>query len=175
MNTYPKMLKWVDHAFTAVAATALAVMTLLVVADVVLRYGSGHPIVFAHDVVVLYLTPAIFFFGFGPTYLRDEHLAVDILTNPMPPRIKAVSAALSAGIGVWIFSLLIWVSWARAYTSFMLDEVIASIIPWPAWASYMLVPIGSAAMLIVCVAKLLIALRAIWTGQNLSQPKESQV
>jgi TRAP-type C4-dicarboxylate transport system permease small subunit len=175
MTTLSKALKWVDHAFTAVAATALAVMTLLVVADVALRYGSGNPIVFAHDVVVLYLTPAVFFFGFGPTFLRDEHLAVDILTNPMPPRIKAVSAALSAGIGLWIFSLLIWVSWGRAYTSFMRDEVIASIIPWPAWASYMLVPIGSTAMLVVCVAKLFFALQAIWRGQNLPQSKGSHV
>ncbi len=156
-----KFLDVVDVAFTAVAVVALSVMTLLIVADVALRYGAGAPIFFAHDLVVLYLTPAVFFFGFGPTYWRDEHLSVDLLTVRLPRRSRALTHVLSSLIGLWIFVLLTWVSWERAWKSFSNDEIIASIVPWPAWASYALVPLGSAAMVIVCVARLASSLAVV--------------
>ena len=59
---------------------------------------------------------------------------------------------------LWVFGLLTWVAWERAAKSFANDEVIASIVPWPAWASYALVPIGSAAMVLVCAARIVISL-----------------
>jgi len=159
-----RITHWVDTAFSAVAATALAAMTLLIAADVTLRYGLGMPIFFAHDLVGLYLTPAVFFFGVGPTYARNEHLAVDILTLRLPPRLRAMSDMLAAAIGLAVFTLLVWCSWDRFWQSFLRDEVIASIVPWPAWASYLLVPAGSAAMVLVCAARLADAIRMMVTG-----------
>lgn len=156
----------VDGAFTGVSVVALAALTLLVVADVALRYGAGTPIFFAHDLVVLYLTPAVFFFGFGPTYWRNEHLAVDILMVSMPARLQSVSQLVSALIGLWIFGLLFWVSWERAWQSFANDEMIASIIPWPAWASYALVPVGSVSMILVCAARAVTSTVAVVTGKQ---------
>lgn len=153
-----KCMAVVDHAFTAVAVFALAFMTLLIVADVALRYGAGTPIFFAHDLVVLYLTPAVFFFGFGPTYWRAEHLSVDLLTLNLPHRLRELTDVVSSAIGLWVFGLLTWVAWERAAKSFANNEVIASIVPWPAWASYALVPIGSAAMVLVCVARIVVSL-----------------
>ncbi|MBN8188652.1 MAG: TRAP transporter small permease [Salipiger thiooxidans] len=153
-----KCMAVVDHAFTAVAVFALAFMTLLIVADVALRYGAGTPIFFAHDLVVLYLTPAVFFFGFGPTYWRAEHLSVDLLTLNLPHRLRELTDVVSSAIGLWVFGLLTWVAWERAAKSFANNEVIASIVPWPAWASYALVPIGSAAMVLVCAARIVISL-----------------
>ncbi len=154
----------IDRAFTAVAALALALLTLLIVADVSLRYGIGRPIFFAHDVVVLYLTPALFFFGFGPTHWRREHLAVDILTTRLPPRGQALSDLLTNAIGLFVFGILLFVSWERFAKSFAAGERIASIVPWPAWASYALVPVGTAALVAVCAIRLLGAMRTIATG-----------
>ncbi|MDD9739787.1 TRAP transporter small permease [Marinovum sp. SP66] len=161
----------IDGLFTAIAATALAAMTLLVVADVSLRYGAGAPLFFAHDVVVLYLTPLVFFFGFGPTFWRDEHLAVDLLTVKLPVRPRALTEFVSAAIGTFIFGLLTWVSWGRAWTSFRNDEVIASIVPWPAWASYAIVPIGTVAMILVCMVRMFMAAEAIRTGRRPGMPE----
>lgn len=149
------IMKKIDTAFTAVAALSLAAMTLLVVADVLLRYGNDTPIFFTHDLVTLYLTPTVFFFGVGPTWWRNEHLAVDLLVYRAPPKIKALSASIGSGIGLWIFALLAESSWQRAYQSLINNEVIASIIPWPAWASYLLVPAGSIAMVVFCAFRLI--------------------
>lgn len=166
-----RVMNLIDIVFTAVAALALAVMALLVVADVALRYGMGAPIFFAHDMVVLYLTPLVFFFGFGPTFWRDEHLAVDLITVKLPVRPRALSEFVAAAIGIFIFGLLTWVSWDRAWTSFRNDEVIASIVPWPAWASYVIVPVGTAAMVLVCLARLIVALSAMVTGRRPGMPE----
>ncbi|ALM50977.1 TRAP transporter small permease subunit [Halomonas huangheensis] len=164
----------IDAAFTAVAVVAIASLMLLVVADVSLRYGLGEPLFFAHDVVALYLTPALFFFGVGPTYWRDEHLAVDLLVLKLPIRSRALTDLVGAMIGVFIFVLLVWVSWDRAWASFSNDERIASIVPWPAWLSYMLVPIGSLAMVLVCIARLMLAIQAAITGRHPSKPEHSK-
>ncbi|WP_435988285.1 TRAP transporter small permease subunit [Sulfitobacter sp. SH24] len=169
-----KAMYIIDTAFTAVAVTAIAALTLLVVTDVSLRYGIGKPVFFAHDVVVLYLTPALFFFGVGPTYWRDEHLAVDLLVLRLSVRKRAVTDAVSATIGLFIFSLLIWVSWDRAWTSFVNSERIASIVPWPAWLSYILVPVGSVAMALVCLARLFLAIRVVLTGEKLSRAQHTE-
>lgn len=169
-----KLMQKTDVAFTMVAAVALAALTLLIVADVSLRYGAGKPIFFAHDVVVLYLTPALFFFGVGPTYWRDEHLAVDLLVLRLSVRTRALTDMLGALIGVLIFVLLVWVSWDRAWASFAQGERIASIIPWPAWLSYVLVPVGSLAMVLACLARLVFATRSFITGRHPSMPEHSQ-
>lgn len=150
-----RLMDLADCFFTAIAVVSLAILTVLVCADVAMRYGFGEPIFFTHDAVVLYLTPALFFFGFGPTYWRNEHLAVDLLIHNASMRIRAASAAISAGIGVFIFTLLLKVSWDRGYESLLKNEVIASIIPWPAWASYLIVPAGTVAMVIFCLFRLI--------------------
>ncbi|MBQ0832294.1 TRAP transporter small permease [Marinobacter sp.] len=168
-----KFMQMVDVAFTTVAVVALASLTILVVADVSLRYGIGEPLFFAHDVVILYLTPALFFFGVGPTYWRDEHLAVDLLVLQLPARSRAMTDMVGAMIGVFIFVLLIWMSWDRAWISFANGERIASIVPWPAWLSYVLVPVGSLAMILVCLARLVLATQAFITGKHPSMPEHS--
>jgi TRAP-type C4-dicarboxylate transport system permease small subunit len=167
-------MRRVDTVFTAVAVVAIASLTLLVVADVSLRYGIGKPLFFSHDVVILYLTPALFFFGVGPTYWRDEHLAVDLLVLKLPIRLRALTDLVGAIIGVFIFVLLVWVSWDRAWLSFANSERIASIVPWPAWLSYVLVPAGSLAMVLVCLSRLVLAIQAVITGRSPSMPEHSK-
>lgn len=168
-----KLMHRIDAAFTMVAATALAVLTFLVVADVSLRYGVGKPIFFVHDVVVLYLTPALFFFGVGPTYWRDEHLAVDLVVLRLPVRARALTDMLGALIGTIVFTLLVWVSWDRAWASFANNERIASIIPWPAWLSYVLVPVGSSALVLACLVRLYLATQSFITGRHPSMPEHT--
>lgn len=62
-------------------------------------------------------------------------------------------------------------SWKTAWTSFRNDEVIASIVPWPAWASYAIVPIGTTAMVISCLARLILSAEAIRTGRRPAMPE----
>ncbi|WP_306153181.1 TRAP transporter small permease [Roseovarius sp. MMSF_3281] len=169
-----RFMQAVDTGFSLVAVVALASLTLLVVADVSLRYGIGKPLFFAHDVVVLYLTPALFFFGVGPTYWHDEHLAVDLLVLKLPARPRALTDIAGALIGLFIFVLLVWVSWDRAWSSFANGERIASIVPWPAWLSYVLVPAGSLAMVVVCLARLALAIQSVKSGVHPSMPEHSE-
>ena len=169
-----RFMQAVDTGFSLIAVVALASLTLLVVADVSLRYGIGKPLFFAHDVVVLYLTPALFFFGVGPTYWRDEHLAVDLLVLKLPARPRALTDIAGALIGLFIFVLLVWVSWDRAWSSFANGERIASIVPWPAWLSYVLVPAGSVAMVAVCFARLVLAIQSVISGVHPSMPEHSE-
>ena len=147
-------MKSIDRLFTAISGAALFVMMMLIVTDVTLRYLANAPVFFAHDLVVLYLTPIVFFMGFGPTLYRDEHLAVDVVSRKLPKPLRTLSRVLGALIGLSVFVPLLWVSFERAWASLLRDEVIASIVPWPAWASYAIVPIGTIAMVVACFVRI---------------------
>lgn len=144
----------IDRAGTLVAGAALCVLTVLIVADVTMRYLANAPLAFTHDLISLYLTPLVFFLGVGPTYHHDEHLAVDLLTARMSARARVWSGIAGAVMGLVMFALLTWVAGARAWASLVADERIASLIPWPAWASHAIVPVGGAMMCVVCLARI---------------------
>ncbi|RKE79310.1 TRAP transporter small permease [Rhizobium sp. AG855] len=137
---------------TAVSGVALAALAALVTADVMMRYLLGEPVAFVHDFVSLYLTPALFFFGFGATLWRREHLAIDLLTGTLPTRLQKLLELFAAVIGLFVFGLLAWASAVRTANSFAANETLNTLIAWPVWASVAIVPIGTGFMVFFCIA-----------------------
>ena len=88
------------------AAAFVAAMMLLTVADVLLRALANQPIPGASEIVELLLACS-FFLALPATFLRDEHIVVDIIDGvaprrvPLLKRIAAVLAALALGLMAW--------------------------------------------------------------------------
>lgn len=170
MGSLRAVMKSIDRICVFVAGASLFAITLLIVVDVSLRYLANAPLPFTHDVISLYLTPAMFFLGAASTQAHDEHLSVDLFTARARRSVRLASTAAGSAIGLLIFALLAYVGFQRAWSSFLQGEVIASLIPWPAWASYFIVPAGAALMAVVCAIKLVLTLR----GEDDSQGREQE-
>jgi TRAP-type C4-dicarboxylate transport system permease small subunit len=89
-----------------VGGLALVVMTLLICADVLGRMLK-HPVTGTYDLVGL-LNGVIVAFAMAYTYSIKGHVAVELLTQGLRPRVKGVLGALVSLMSLFFFVILIW-------------------------------------------------------------------
>ncbi|MFH0725306.1 MAG: TRAP transporter small permease [Pseudomonadota bacterium] len=87
-----------------IAGTALTMMMLLTVADVLLR-AVGHPIIGTYEIVALLLAVVI---GFGiPTVLIDKgHVYMEFLIEKLTPQNKAILHVFTRLLCIILFILI---------------------------------------------------------------------
>ncbi len=113
-----------------------------------------------------YLFGAIFLLAAGYTYLRNEHVRVDVLASRLPPRTQVYIEMF--GIVFFIFpaaALIFWLSLPYFYESFRLQELSSNtggLIRWPA---KLLIPVGFGLLILSGVSRLIKCL-AFLTGQG---------
>jgi TRAP-type C4-dicarboxylate transport system permease small subunit len=103
------------------AAAFLAAMMLLTVADVVMRAVANKPIRGVVELVELLLA-CTFFLALPATFLRDEHIVVDLLDTRVPrlvPWLKRISAALA----VVMLGIIAWQGWISARDTLLFGDV----------------------------------------------------
>lgn len=103
-----------------------------------------------------YLFGAIFLLASGYTYLRNEHVRVDVLAARFPPRVQALIEIL----GVLFFllpaaGLVFWLSLPYFYESWRLNELSSNtggLIRWPA---KLLIPVGFGLLILSGISRLI--------------------
>lgn len=103
-----------------------------------------------------YLFGAIFLLAAGYTYLRNEHVRVDVLAARFPARVQVVIEAL--GIVFFLFpaaALIFWLSLPYFYESWRLQELSSNtggLIRWPA---KLLIPVGFGLLILGGLSRLI--------------------
>lgn len=103
-----------------------------------------------------YLFGAIFLLAAGYTYLRNEHVRVDVLASKFPPRVQVMIEIF----GVVFFllpaaGLVFWLSLPYFYESWRLQELSSNtggLIRWPA---KLLIPVGFGLLILSGVSRLI--------------------
>lgn len=116
------------------AAVFLVAMMLVTVTDVGLRWLANYPVFGSFDLVELFLVASIFL-AIPETFLRDEHVVVDVVDRVAGPRTVAVLRALAAGLALAFLALMLahMVRPARdsiAFHDVTLDLEIPKIVHW---------------------------------------------
>ena len=104
-----------------VASAALAAIMLLTVADVLLRAILNHPIRGTLEIVELLLACS-FFLALPATFLRDEHIVVDVVDG-LAPRWVPLLKRLAGMLGMLLMAVMAWQGWIAARDSLMLNDV----------------------------------------------------
>ena len=103
-------LKVVSEVLAQIAAVALGVLTTFVVLSALMRYFLGQPFNFTEELVG-FLFLATVFLVFPQVTIRQEHIAVPLVVNLLPPRGQRIAKALAAAVmtvfGGW-FALESW-------------------------------------------------------------------
>ncbi|HEX9395843.1 MAG TPA: TRAP transporter small permease [Burkholderiales bacterium] len=103
------------------ASIALAAMMLLTVADVVLRATVNFPVRGTLELVELLLA-CTFFLALPASFLRDEHIVVDIIDGWAPrwvPWLRRVAGMLA----VLVMAAMAWQGWVAARDSAAFNDV----------------------------------------------------
>lgn len=103
-----------------------------------------------------YLFGAIFLLTAGYTYLRNEHVRVDVLAARFPPRVQATIEIF----GILLFllpaaGLVFWLSLPYFYESWRLNELSSNtggLIRWPA---KLLIPVGFGLLILSGISRLI--------------------
>jgi TRAP-type C4-dicarboxylate transport system permease small subunit len=104
-----------------VAGAALAAMMLVTVADVVLRAVINKPIRGTLEIVELLLACS-FFLALPATFLRDEHIVVDVIDG-MAPRWVPLLRRIAGALGVLVMAAMAWQGWIAARDTLMFNDV----------------------------------------------------
>jgi len=96
-------------------------MMLVTVADVVLRAASNRPIRGTLEIVELLLACS-FFLALPATFLRDEHIVVDVVDG-LAPRWVPVLRRFAALLGTVLMATMAWQGWIAARDTLVFHDV----------------------------------------------------
>ncbi len=161
---------WADRVIglsAAIGSTALIVVVLVVIVDVVGR-AFGAPLYGGHDITTMGMTVVVF----APMALCDRlggHIAVDLFERYFPFWLNRLINIVVAISGAVIFAALAWATWDSAQLSVMLNLSTNLLYLPKAWFQWAMV-------FFALVASLGLALRALelaLTGRDIRTEKDA--
>lgn len=163
-----RLLANVEEALSGVAVFAMAAIMMIVVADVVGRYFFAAPLSWSYNLIGLYLMTAVFFMALPGTLSEHGHIAVDILQHNLPRRVLHGGLCLGYAMATVLMVLITLGTWNRLVPSFLNDDRVQALVPFPTWVTYALAALGCAVMVIRCLVRALTHGASLITGRELA-------
>ena len=153
MTRMGRILRHVERAAMYGGCLCLFALMIVATADVAARYFFNHPFLWTHDVVTLYLTPALFFLALSDSFRSGAQVNVDVLYSRLPRGAQRAGDTLWSLLAALVFALIGYAGAMRAWAAFVSGDVTVGVVPWPTWPSLALVPLGAGMLLIRLVAR----------------------
>ncbi|SDL10622.1 TRAP transporter small permease [Tessaracoccus oleiagri] len=148
-----KAVKAMASALGVLATLATLVMMVAIVVDVVFRTLYDRSVPGVLEISETALVVAVFL-GLAYTGATNSHIAVDLLTERLPERIRRwvifTAWSLTALVLVW----LTWSTALRAIGATEENELRMGLVNWPIWPSRWVIVVGLAAMLVVAIVNM---------------------
>jgi TRAP-type C4-dicarboxylate transport system permease small subunit len=150
----------------AVSGACLAIMSVIIFADVGRRYLFNDPLVWAFETCE-YLLAVAALFSFAPAFLKDRHLRIEIFVEKLPRRVQwwnrlGMLAIATAFTAVWA-----WQSWVFLAESYRLQRL-SQVLRFPQWIPQIALLVGTLA-LFLCV---LVVTVNYWRTSGVGDPEE---
>lgn len=100
-------LRFAETLLGVLVAILLFAMMLVTVVDVVGRYFFSQPLAGAYELTEIMLGLSVFI-GLPLICLREEHVALTLLIDRLPQRVRAVHAGVVAVIGAGVLGVVAW-------------------------------------------------------------------
>lgn len=151
-----------------VAASAIFLVMLLVVADVVGRNVLGAPVPGSFEISES-LMVFIVFLAVGYVEATGGNIRVELLGSRVSERKRHLLHALTCLLGILFFGLIAWDTWRYALESWAVREFMTGTLPLPLYPAKLAVPVGCAMLvvqfLIGLAGSLAVVLGGTGTGQ----------
>ncbi|HVV41950.1 MAG TPA: TRAP transporter small permease subunit [Nitrobacter sp.] len=136
-------LSAIERPAAVLSAFVLFGMMLIVAVDVAMRYVFNDPFAWSHDVISLYLLPAVFYLALSRTFDIHGHIGVDILQYSLSDRWRRLCQIAIGLLGAGLFVLIAWLGFERTVEEYADGSAISGLIEWSTWISVAFVPLGS--------------------------------
>jgi TRAP-type C4-dicarboxylate transport system permease small subunit len=136
-----------------VAELGLLALMLLTGYAVIARYVFKSPSVHAIELSV-YLLLVIAWVSIGWVHREDRHVSMEALNTRLTPRLKRASNIVSQVTVLLFCAVLVGAGAYGAWTSYLRDYRSTSLLEFPLWIPYALIPIGGVLLALMALARL---------------------
>lgn len=159
LQALARFTRGVNRVFTVAGGVIALAIVVLIVQDVVRRYGFNSPTVWALDLssfLLLYL----FFLALAPALQAGTHVNVDMFLGIMPARLRAWMP-LVANAAVLVFGIVFLDKvWEATVEAFEDDALAPTAMPVKLKWLYIVGPIGTVQFVLTAVVLLCLAWKA---------------
>jgi TRAP-type C4-dicarboxylate transport system permease small subunit len=145
MKTKHRFAGGLTTALEYLSMACIALMTILVVAQVVLRYVFNDPLDWSEEmarIVFIYLA----FIGIGAAYGRRRHMSIDALVTLLPARLKRAVEFAVVGIASAFLAAVILLT-VRSMAELQRMEITTPALDYPMAFVYLVIPLGLSALI----------------------------
>lgn len=166
----PTPLKWLFNFFDFLVVIGMAVMSVLIFTNVVLRYGFSSGISTSVEISRVILVWVIFL-GAVVGLVKGAHLSVDAVVVRLPQKARFVFFLVAQGLMLWCCWLLAQGSWSLTLIEWRNITPLTGI---PVGLTYAAALVAAIMMALVLFIELWRAMRgtlpATWAGPTADEP-----
>lgn len=140
-SAFSRALAAVETALTLLSAVILFFLMFYVTAEVFMRYVFNRPLPGHLEASQLLIAPAVFL-SLSWVQARRGHVGMDLLTERMPRRMRALADLLTLTLALAAAAVLTWFSWISAVEAWQFGDVTPTAY-LQTWWSKIAVPIGA--------------------------------
>jgi TRAP-type C4-dicarboxylate transport system permease small subunit len=129
----------IDAATMLTCYAGVVAMTVLVLAQVVLRYGFSIPLPWVEEATILMMI-WLTFAGTAAALRRGAHVAATMLVDRLSPRLQWLFAKLALAAVLAFCLVLAWQGWALMQS---VGGQRTAALALPMWVAYAIIPLGS--------------------------------
>lgn len=148
MQALRRLEQWLRHGLMAISVLTTAFLVLFIPLNIVMRFVFGRGWGGAVQVVELGMV-LIVFFGLAQAEARKEHVDVELVTNLLSQRLRAVVRVFERLIYLVFVGALSYYTLLRAMRSLARDESMwAGVVTISQWPFRFIIPVG---LLVLCL------------------------
>ena len=150
-------MKVIELIEKIVSCVSVAVMAVLVFANVIARYAFNSPLAFS-DEIASYLFILMSFMGTAIAARRHAHLGLSIVTDRLSPKGRQYMGVVMYGISAFFCLLVVIFGIPMVASQYQLGQETATM-QWPEWIYGLFVPLGAAFAMLAFIAGMMIMLK----------------
>ncbi|MDO8771526.1 MAG: TRAP transporter small permease [Burkholderiaceae bacterium] len=170
MKRMLQIVRGIESLFDIATTVLVLGIMVIVFSDVVLRYFFNWPLIWAYDLISMYLMAGAFFLSLSSTYAGHAHVRIDIFEQNAPPPMRRASEILTCLVGIALFGMIAWLGAERAWDNWVQDDRLGGLIAWPTWVSAVLVPTGCGLLVLRLVYRITGLILGLLTGRDWVEP-----
>jgi TRAP-type mannitol/chloroaromatic compound transport system permease small subunit len=153
LETFIKVVETINRKVGKAAGFLIFVFMVLMVYEVIARYFFESPTIWVHELCG-YLFAAYIALTGGWVLLEKGHVAVDIIYQFFPAKVKNFADITVSLIGLFMFVILLWQGYKFALHALVTNQHSHTLFGPPLWPVKMMIPAGALLFLLQLVADL---------------------
>lgn len=153
-TVFPRVINRLTWLAELLAEIGLALLLVIVLHEVVVRYVFNSPTLYSVELSE-YLLVLVVFLSIGWVLREDRHVAVTFIVDRLPRKMRLGMNVLTSLITMAFLGVLVWKGTRTTITAFTGGYHSSSLLNFPMWIPYALIPLGALILSLQYIIKIL--------------------